>query len=197
MRLKWWVVGNIISSIIVLLVVKLNWQLKVEDEIQLLVSIASIIGMIIALLQLQRGNQKQQQDLANLRFKDTMHVFEFFVQDIILLTHAVERKAIKIVIRELMAKNITDLSAIDSKSYRQLVLTAKAEANIDEVFNKLEFQAMVIQSGTIDDQQLIGMFANSIKTYCMTNATAFEHCKQSRNYVQLERLIQEWGYKDD
>jgi len=126
MRLKWWVVGNIISSIIVLLVVKLN-----------------------------------------LRFKDTMHVFEFFVQDIILLTHAVERKAIKIVIRELMAKNITDLSAIDSKSYRQLVLTAKAEANIDEVFNKLEFQAMVIQSGTIDDQQLIGMFANSIKTYLL------------------------------
>ncbi|MFD1421401.1 hypothetical protein [Lactiplantibacillus songbeiensis] len=50
-----------------------------------------------------------------------------------------------------MAKNIVDLSSIDSKSYHQLVLTAKAEANIDEVSNKLEFQTMGIQSGTIDD----------------------------------------------
>jgi hypothetical protein len=96
-----------------------------------------------------------------------------------------------------MVRGVSDVSIVDEIVYQQLFLAAQAEADIDEVFNKLEFQAMVIQSNTIEDQRLIGMFANSIRAYCMANAMAFERCKQSRDYVQLERLIQEWGYKDE
>lgn len=164
-----------------------------------LVSIATILGIIIALFQFQTANKNRKVDLENARLNYTKEIFNSFVTDIIPLTHAVDSSAKTGLLKRLKQLDVAELDSSYISKVADLEVEAQMDANIDEVFNRLEVQAFLILNQVADTEALVGMFAKPIKLYCVANAEAYQRCKKVRDYYNLDKLIslKDWSEQND
>ncbi|MCT0160983.1 hypothetical protein [Lactiplantibacillus pentosus] len=157
------------------------------------VSIATIVGIFIALFQFNRAIKNREEDIENARFNNTKSVFKFFIRDVIPLTHTIESNMFSYVVNSLEEQGFRSIDSVPKRTLNQLILAGQEKANIDEVFNQLEYQAWIIFSGQIDESQLQDMFSKSVVVYCQINAEAFRTCQKSRTYTNLNKLLEKWG----
>lgn len=82
-----------------------NWQ-ELGNWLAPLVSFATITGIFIALFQFNRAIKNREEDSESIRFRNTQGVFNFFITDIIPLTHIVEKSVYDSLIDILVAHGI-------------------------------------------------------------------------------------------
>jgi len=177
---------------------KANWQ-DLSIFLSPIVSVATVVGILIVLFQFNRAIENREEDSENERFKNTQLVFNFFITDLIPLTHKVEKATYTNLFATFEVSGYTNINieSFSQDAMDTLITNSQLDVNIDEVFNKLEYQAWLILSDNVDDVQLLDMFSKSIVAYCTTNNKAYQVCQKSRKYTNLDKLLIKWGESDE